>query len=240
VSKRSLLAICVLLVSASAKLGAQTAHEEAVVRAAYARLSSAVDVNTAYKAARSNPLITAADLSSKITSTSLRFELGDFKFGGLDDADFAALLDKDFPGMGPDGQDIVQTTVATIQVTDAGNEPVSSVTATAYWSGPPHGSLPGWTMRDFRSVLEDELGVKPLLRYCTYTVKLTLAGKSKTYRAAFFFGENDKPAPSDGTVGIGGGALYYFASHTLMPDVLSKTRFDKNPAVHNFTAAMSQ
>jgi hypothetical protein len=235
----------VLLISGSAKLGAQTAREEAVVRATYARLSSAVDVNTAYMAAKSNRLVTAADLSSKIAAAGLRFELSDFKFGSLDDSDVVEVVDKDFPGMVPDGQKIIQTTVATLvttETTDAGKPgtPVSSVTATAFWSEPPHGTAPGWPMRDLRSVLEQELGVKPLLRYCTYTVKVTLAGKTKTYKAAFFFGENDKPAPSDTVVGIGGGALAYFASHPLVPDILSKTRFDKNPAVHNFTAAVAQ
>ena len=214
------------------------------MRPAYARLSSAVDVNTAYMAAKSNRLVTAADLSSKIAAAGLRFELSDFKFGSLDDADVVDVVDRDFLGMVPDGQQIIQTVEATVVETETiegkPGSPVSSVTATAYWSEPPHGTPPGWTMRDFRSVLEQELGVKPLLRYCTYTVKATLAGKTKTYKAAFFFGENDKPAPSNTVVGIGGGALAYCASHPLVTDILSKTRFDKNPAVHDFTAAVSQ
>jgi hypothetical protein len=222
----------VLLGLALVPANAADTPEETVVRKAYANLSLAVDINTVYRVVKSNPNVDSAELSKQVALRGLRFQFSDFMVGNLADVGDAKFTD--IWGQYPDGQDIVKTTLATENRSEGDGPTVSSTTATAEWGKGPSGTPPSFTAREMLHVAEDESGVKPLLRYCTYTVKVTLAGKSRTYRAAFLFGENGKVAPGDVVVGLGGGPLLYFTKHPLSLDVLLKTSLGQSPAVRSF------
>jgi hypothetical protein len=209
-------------------------HEEEVVRAAYAKLSYAVDIKTAFRAVQSNRAISPADLARQVELKRLRFQLSDFKVGNLTDVGDTKYVD--FAGQFPDGQDIVNTTIATETLTEEGSPTASTDSAVAEWGRGPSGIPPFLTMRESLHLIEEESGVKPLLRYCTYTVKVTLEGRSRTYKTSFLFGSDGQVAPGDAVVGLGGGALAYFITHPIVPDVFLKTSLAASPAVRSFLA----
>jgi hypothetical protein len=79
---RYIAVLCVILISVSMAV-AQRTHEETVVRTAYAKLSYAVDLETATRAVRHNPKITYAQLAQEIAKESLTFRLSNFVVGDI-------------------------------------------------------------------------------------------------------------------------------------------------------------
>ncbi len=227
---RYLAVLCVMLASLSGAV-AQMTHEETVVRTAYAKLSFAVDINTAYTAALTKPATSPADLAEQVEHSGLRFTLSNFTVGNLADI---ANQPYELLGQYPDGQDVIYTSLATVMHNDSHAFPVASELATAQWGQGPQGHAPRLTVAQMLPLMEQESGVSPLLRYCTYTVTATLAGRSRTYKAAFLFGEKGKAAPADAVIALGGGALAPFISRPVYPGVLLQTSLWKNQSVRNF------
>ncbi|MGB8579683.1 MAG: hypothetical protein WCD47_02580 [Candidatus Sulfotelmatobacter sp.] len=209
-------------------------HEETIVRTAYAKLAYAADLNTVYRASR-NHKITSEDMTKQIDAHGLHLTLSDFTVGNLSD-----IADKkyvDVAGQYPDGQDVIHAGLVTISVNNNNGQPVSSDTTTARWGPRQYALAPNLTIRALMPILEQESGISPLVRYCSYTVTVSLQGKSRTYKAWFLFGDNGQIAAGDTVLGSNGGALNYFLDHPVYPDILLHTDLGKIPAVNNFLAA---
>jgi hypothetical protein len=235
---RHLAVLCVMLASLSGAL-AQMTHEETVVRNTYAKLSYAVDLETAYRAALTNPSITDANLAKVVMQQGLRFSLSGFTAGELSD-----VLDANFRIRFPqydDGQEVVHTGVNTDTFSDGGAT-VSMETLTVKWGPGPTltgaGELSEYTVKQMIPILQNELGVSPLVRYCSFNVTASLAGRSRTYQATFFFGKNGQAAPLDPVVGGDGNNLEHFFLHPVFPSLLLQTiTVGANPVVRNFLTA---
>jgi hypothetical protein len=137
---RSMTAACVLLASLVAVAADNMTHEETVVRNAYAKLSYAVDLNTAYMIVQANPKINPSELAGQVELKGLRFQLGDFKVGNL--ADVADAKYSDTFDQYPAGQDVIRTSVATLSYNEVGGATGSMEAATAGWGPGPEGTAP--------------------------------------------------------------------------------------------------
>lgn len=236
---RYLAVICTLLacLCGEATAAAGMTPEETAVRLAYAKVSYAVDLNTAYRAVLANPNISTAELTKQVEAKGLRFKLSDFTVGDL--ANIGNLKAKNAFGQYPDGQDVIEVSLDTESFTEDGPDgkavEVSSDTAKAEWVTGPYGNVPDYTVAKMLPIMERESGVSPLVRYCTYTVTATLNDRSRTYQASFFFGGKDGIAPGDTVVGLGGGPLKHFIDHPAYPKVLLQTSlWSRSAAVRNF------
>ncbi len=227
---RCLAVFCLLLASFSTAV-AEMSHEETVVRTAYAKLSYAVDLNTVYRVTQRNRKISASDLAREIENRALRFTLSDFEVGNLADIGDRKYLD--LAGQYPDGQDVIHSYPATVNMTEGGPT-ITSDTAAAQWGPGQNAVSPVLTVKAMLPIMEQESGISPLVRYCSYTVTVSLGGRSRTYKATFLFGGNNQVAAGDTVVDINGGALEYFLTHPVYPDVLLRTTLRKNPAVRGF------
>jgi hypothetical protein len=73
------------------------------------------------------------------------------------------------------------------------------------------------------------------VRYCTFTVTVTLTGKNRTYQSAFFFSSDGSVAPADVVVGLGGGPLLDFITKPAFPSVMLETSlWDRSPALRGY------
>lgn len=233
---RFIVAACFLFGSFSAVAVEDMTREEALVRNAYAKLSYAVDINTVYRAVQANPNLSPADLAKQVDLHGLRFKLTDFNVGNLADISETKFTDA-FPQYDDDVHDVIHTSIETENYSEVGGETASMHTATATWGPPPSGRTPSYTVRQMIPILQNETGVSPLLRYCSFMVTATLAGRSRTYEASFLFGENGQAAPLDVIADVGGGALGHMLLHPIYPDVLLRTKIGKVPVVRNFLEA---
>jgi hypothetical protein len=205
--------------------------DEAAVRSAYAKLSFAVDLNTAYQAVTANPNIDAAALAQQVEREGLRFKLSHFKCG-----DLAEIAKQSYGVLGqyPDGQDVIMTSPVSSSLIEGTAPEVLTEMASATWAQGPNGTPPNATVGELLPIMEQESGVSRLRRYCTFTATATLGGRSRTYQAHFLFGGENRIAPGDVVVAAGGGALETFISHPLYPDILLRTSLWNKPAVHAF------
>ena len=237
---RCLAVIFSLLVPFSAAV-AQMTHEETVVRTAYAKLSYAVELETAMRAVRRNPKITYAQLTQEVAKESLTFRLSDFSVGDV------AALPQDhkyyefFPDI-RDGGNVVDIGIVTEQLTEEVNGVKTSTqmdVANPSWSHGPLMDLPDLTVAEALPIMNRESGLSvPLTRYCTYNVTVTFEGLSRTYRAAFYFGPQGQPDAGDMVVALGGGALSTLLVKPVYPQVLVETaKWGKNPTVRAFLEA---
>ncbi len=209
---------------------AQMSREETVVRNAYAKLSYAVDLNTAYRRISSDPKADFATLEKETDNHGLRFALSNFKSGNLSDL---ANKNVDVLGQYPDGQDIVNV-VLSQEHYQSKSFTLSMETASAAWVKGPEGISPDQTVGQLMPAIQRESGItSPLVRYCTYTVTATLQGRSRTYEAAFLFAADGEVNTSDVVVGIGGGALSHFVTNPVYPSILLRTHL-ATPAVRAF------
>jgi hypothetical protein len=224
--------VCLLFAFISAAMAGEMTREETVVRTAYAKLSYAVDLHTVFT---SNPVSTdAAELNQQVETHGLRFWLGNFETGNLADALDARYADM-FGEYG-NGQDVIETSVIAEGYSENG-APVTTEMATAQWAT-GHGVAPNLTVGQMMPAMEQESGIRPLRRYCTFTVTATLAGRSQTYKAAFFFAEDGRAAPSAAAmVHLGGGALTHFLLHPVYPSIFVRTPLANSSAVRSFIAA---
>jgi hypothetical protein len=226
-----------------------------VVRTAYAKLSYAVDLNTAYRLLQANPEIVFAanpkidaqqlanrqltltqELAKQTTLQGLRFRLSGLMCGSLADVAEKKYADV-FPPYDGDGHEVIHTAVETDNYNETGGAVATMETATAKWGPAATGRMPDWTVSQMIPVVEREMGVSSLLRYCSFTVTATLAGRSRTYKAAFLFGEDDQAAAADPVAGTDGNNLGYFLQHPVYPGILLQTRMGDSPVVRDFLAA---
>ena len=229
---RFVAVVSLLFAFVSGAMAVERTHEETVVRTAYAKLSYAVDLRTVFT---SNPNSTdAAELTQQIEVHGLRFWLSNFETGNLAD-----ILDARYPdvfGEYANGQDVIETSVTAEGYSDNGAPAVTTEMATAQWAT-GHGVAPNLTVGQMMPAMEQESGIRPLRRYCTFTVTATLAGRSRTYKAAFFFAEDGQGAPSAAAmVHLGGGALKHFLLHPVYPSVFLSTPLASRSAVRSFIA----
>ncbi len=229
-------AIWIFLASLPGALAGDMRHEETVVRTTYAKLSYAVELNTVYRVVLANPKIDPGEFTKQLDLRGLRFQLSDFTFGNLADIAGAKYTDV-LPPYDGNGQDLIHTSVATENYSEVGGATASMETATAEWGPPPNGRTPDWTAGQMIPVLEREIGVSQLLRYCSFTVTATLAGRSRTYKASFLFGRSGRAAAVDPVTGTDGNNLQYFSSHSVYPDVLLRTRMGEIPVIRSFLEA---
>ena len=227
----ALLLLCVSTLASAAEMS----HEETVVRTTYARLAYAVDLNTAYKAVRTNPKITTEEMSKQVAAHGLHFVISEVVVGDLKDIENKKYVEA--AGQYPDGQDVIDSTVATENVTENGGNTVSTDTAMVRWGPGPNAIAPNVTVGQMRPILEQEAGISPILRYCSYTIKVSLDGRTREYKASFLFGADGQVAAGDTVVNINGGALSHFLTHTSYPDILMKTRYRESLAVGDFLSA---
>jgi hypothetical protein len=234
-SAAGLLFLCALSASA-----ADMSHEETVVRTAYAKLSYAVDLETAIQAVKHNPNITYAQLTQALAKESLRFHLSDFSCG-----DFSSILDQKYAKVfsdirdGGDVIDIVSVTETYTEETKGVITETSMNAAKAHWSKGPRGPVPDGTVAELLPAMERESGISALMRYCSYTVTVNFEGRSRTYRSDFYFGPEGQgeATPGDMVVALGGGTLREFLTKPVYPDVLAKTAFyGNNPVIRQFLA----
>jgi hypothetical protein len=233
---------CLLLASLSAAV-AQMTHEETVVRTAYAKLSYAVDLETAMRAVRHNPKITYAQLAQEVAKESLTFRLSDFSVG-----DIASVLNQKYSEAFHDirdGGDVIDIGSVTETFTEEIHGPPHAKTETSMnvarprWSHGPLGPVPDSTVAEALPIMNRESGLSvPLVRYCAYTVTVTFEGRSRTYQADFFFGPEGQPDSGDMVVALGGGALPELLVKPIYPQVLVETTmWGTNPAVRAFLEA---
>ena len=240
---RYLLRIGVLFL-ASVTAGQQVAagsitREEQTVRAAYAKLSYAVDLETVIRAVRRNPNITYAQLLQEVARESLTFRLSDFSV-----ADIASVLDQKYSDVFPDirdGGNVIDIASVTETFTEENKPGVKTETsmnvARPRWSRGPRGPVPDSTVAEMLPAMERESGISAIMRYCTYAVTVTFEGRSRTYRAGFYFGPEgqNEAVPGDVVVALGGGTLQELLVEPVYPEVLLKTEtYGKNPALREF------
>jgi hypothetical protein len=242
-SMKYLVTICVLfLTSLAARQQAAAAgmtHEEQTVRTVYAKLSYAVDLETAIRAVRHNPKITCAQLTQEVTKDSLTFNLSDFSI-----ADISSVLDRKYAEVFHDirdGGNVIDITSVTETFTEENKPGVKTETsmnvAQPRWSIGPRGAVPDLTVAEALPIMERESGISALMRYCTYTVTVAFEGRSRTYQAQFFFGPEGQGEvnPGDMVVALGGGMLQDLLVKPVYPEVLLKTaQYGKNPALREF------
>jgi hypothetical protein len=223
------IAVAVLCLSLSAMAAATP--EETIIRNAYAKLSYAVDLETLYKATTANPEVSSADLAKNVNDNSLRFTLSNFVVGNFSDV-MAKKLITVFPETPGDAM----IDVASVQSKHEEDGKTTTMDAAmARWIPGPSGSWPDWTVAQMLPVLEKESGVSGLVRYCTFTVTVTLTGKSRTYQSVFFFSSDGRVAPGDVVVGLGGGPLHDFITKPAYPNVLIETPlWDRSPALRDY------
>jgi hypothetical protein len=230
-------------------MAADMTHEEAAVRNTYAKLSYAVDINTAYRVLLSNAAILPANTKSdgrlavqqdnltrqlihEIRFQRLGFQLSDFTCGNLADIADAKYTDV-FPAYDGVSDDVIHTTVQTEQYSEA-DRTTTMETVTAKWGPAASGKTPDWAVAQMIPVVEQELGVAPLVRYCRFTVTASLQGRSRTYKAAFLFGPSGQAAPLDAVTGGDGNNLVYFFQHPVYPNIMLRTKMGDSPVTRNF------
>ena len=224
--KITLVLLLSVLVAAAT---AQMTHEETVVRTAYAKLSYAVDLNTVYLQISAHPDMDSTALAREIEARGLRFSLSNFKVGNL--SDLYDIKYADALGQYPDGQDVIQ--ISRVHFHNE-NDLASMDVAQPGWTIGPQGTPPDKTVGELMPVMQAESGLSdPLVRYCKFTVTARLAGRSRTYEAAFLFTANGQVDTSDAVVGLGGGPLRYFITHPAYPTMLLH-RLATRPALRPF------
>jgi hypothetical protein len=237
---RYLAVACLLLTSLSAAV-AQMTHEETVVRTAYAKLSYAVDLETAMRAVRHNPKITYAQLAQEVAKESLTFRLSDFSVG-----DMASVLDRKYSNVfhdirdGGNVIDIASVAETFTEETDGAKTETRMDLARPRWSRGPLGPVPDSTVAEMLPAMERESGISALVRYCTYTVTVNFEGRSRTYQADFYFGPEGRgqAAPGDMVVALGGGTLQELLLKPVYPEVVLKTAtYGRNPALRELLEA---
>lgn len=227
-----LLPLCVLLVGYAVAADNMT-HEETVVRTAYAKLSYAVDLNTAYLLTVARPDIDSATLAREVDGRRLSFSLSNFKVGNLSDLSIAKYSDA--LGQYPDGQDIIEVTLSQPQFHEK-TLTLEMDLAQARWAKGPQGTPPSQTVEELMPIVQAESGLSgPLVRYCRFTVTARLAGRSRVYEAAFLFTATGQVDTSDAVVGLGGGPLRYFITHPVYPTILLRSSLPtRTPALRPF------
>jgi hypothetical protein len=236
---RYIAVLCTILAALPVAIAADNmSHEETVVRTAYAKLSYAVDLETALKAVQHNPKITYAQLTQEVAKESLTFRLSDFSCG-----DFSSILDQRYARVfsdirdGGDVIDIGSVTETYTDQTNGANTEASMNVAKPRWSHGPNGPVPDGTAAELLPAMEREAGISALMRYCSYTAAVTFEGRSRTYRANFFFGPEGQgeATPGDMVVALGGGTLQELLTKPVYPQVLLKTaRYGNNSAMRAF------
>jgi len=196
--KRSWTFALLIIVSwCTLALAGDGSPEETAVRAAYSKVSKAVDAGIAYAAATGIP---------DYKGQPVTFELSDFRTGPISDiagVEYRWLVTE------PKGEEV-------FGINRTGDDKEGWV-MTENW-------IPGQTLTEDWAVpmsqllpkIEKQNGDADFTRFAAYTVKVTHEGKSRTYKALCLFGDlNGNPVVLviDTATGLDGNALEYFHNH---------------------------
>lgn len=219
-------AILVLLMAVVPALSdPQLSKEESTVRRTYAKTAFAVELNRLFKEASS---VGSSEMPRG--KDELRLTLSDFKVGNVSD-----LRDKKYGDLvsKPAGREALMVTPVR-QDQRENDETVTTDMAEAKWRT-EQTVQENWDIPVIDAIRMAERNTSSQLsRYASYSVTLTYQGQTRNYRAMFLFGVdaqgNAFVFPIDTVVNINGGAVEYFASHAIVPDVFVKSKL-KNSAV---------
>lgn len=219
---------------ASTLFAAQMSHEEAVVRETFARLAYAAQITTVHKTVNDYDArkvkadqINHAEAAQRISAEEIQFQLSDFKVGPVSDLSkitYADLVTK------PEGQDVLRISPGTLDYDDNGNK-VRGVTAEAQWV-PGQNLSENWNV-PASTILDQRPPGMTFSRYADFHVTVKFQNKTRSYRAALFFGADSagKPIVIPVDTVTGSSALNYFLENTVYPSTLLQTHLRQHPVV---------
>lgn len=215
---------------------ATVTHEEMFVRQTYAKLAYAVDLNNIHQAIDANRAPNSSELSSAIARNELHFELSDFSIGNL--AEISQRPINQFVTR-PTGEDVLLIVPHTLKHTEELKEnseirEVTEINAHANWKKGIAAPAEVWNSpagEIFRQITNTAW----YSRYAAFTVKVSLHGRSRTYKAMFIFGRNDKGEEEVITADnvTGTSALDFIARSSVYPSTLIET-LGRQPAVDDW------
>jgi|SRR5215468_3695312 len=201
-------------------------HEEAVVRAAYARLMFAVQVNEVHQAINeaqtAHKTLEPEALIRRIRNSELKVALGDFKVGNVTDAEIAPMrYDELVTKPSGDILDISHGMTSFSRDQESGPKRTESVIAHAQWHQAQSISE-DWTQK--WSVIFPHIENSSWFnRYAAFRATVSFGGRSREYQAMFLFGRTptgeDYIVPVDTVSGLTG-AVEFFIHHDVYPEAL--------------------
>jgi len=216
---------CWLLSTTYSSFCESMTREEAAVRRAYAKVTLAVQLRTLVQTTeprirKSNPIADVASIDSIMAAKKLSFALSDFKSGDISDLKglkYGDLVTK------PSGGDALSISPVRHTFTE-GDRSVFTDMADARWIEDQRVLEDSWNVPVSEVVAYAENDTQShLTRYACYSVTATFEGRLRSYRAMFLFGTDASGAtyihPIDTVMNINGGALGYFITHPIRPDI---------------------
>ncbi len=204
----------------------QMTHEEKVVRQTYAKLADAAQLQTIHEAL-DNRHITSAALDSRLAADQVQFHLTNLSSGKLSALTNVVYADLVTKPMG----DVLAVAPGMLSYKEDLKEPIQEVTAHVMWTTGQELNE-NWDIPAGPALAQIE-NAHWYSRYAAFTMTMEFQGKSRTYKAIFLFGVNDKGEeevlPID-TV-TGNSALAFFVKQSVYPATLLKTNLRANPAV---------
>jgi hypothetical protein len=227
-------------VLSAARADGQMTQDEAMVRRTYAKLAYASKIGTIHDVLAKRREAEAAELDYQLVAKTLKFELSGFSGGSVNSIAsrvFAELVTK------PDGQDVLDISLGTLNFKEDLKDrlEVRETTETAAqlsWQAGQNLSE-DWNVPFEQMLLSFEAQNKTkYLRYASYGVTVTFAGRSRRYKAMFLFGNGEFPIlPLDNITNnsaLGGILDNSFYDKTLYPAVLLESSVAQRPAVANW------
>jgi hypothetical protein len=219
-----------LPILASMLAAAQMSHEEATVRATYAKLAYAHDAYNvqqqidSYELKGTNPdQINPGQAMSEVAQQHIQFELSEFKVGNIRDmkGNYEEYVSE------PKGEDILSIMPNEYSVNENGKT-VESMQAKVRWT---QGQRTGenWKI-PAATLLSKPLDGNTYQRYATYRVMVKYQGGERDYHALALFatGQQEKKALFIDLV-TGNSALSAFFKADVTPKTLTETSLSSNP-----------
>jgi hypothetical protein len=229
----ALLLCCLAAVPPLAEPPAAMSREETVVRTTYAKVVYAVQLGTIHDLwreldAASQKKLSRAAIESRLAQDELRFEIRDVTSGDINE--MAALKYADVVTK-PAGEDVLQVTPVRYVYTKDAKETVET-NARASWIRGQDQQGEDWNIPTSRVLAQIENG-NWYSRYAAFTVKVDFRGRSRTARAIFLFGKNDKGEAEVLAIDMltGNSALSAFARDSVYLATLLETNLRENPGI---------
>ena len=208
-------------------------HEETVVRTTYAKVVYAVQLGTIHDLwreldAASQKKLSRAAIEARLAQDELRFEIRDVTSGDINEiaqVKYGDLVTK------PAGREVPQVTPVQYRYTKDTKETLES-NARASWTRGQDQQGEDWNIPTSRVLAQMENG-NWYSRYAAFTVKVDFRGRSRTARAIFLFGKNDKGEAELLPIDMltGNSALSAFAKDSVYPATLLETYLRENPGI---------
>jgi hypothetical protein len=224
---------------ASSLFAATMSHEEAAVRATYAKLSYAGQIRSLHKTvddydnAKVAPeQINHAEAFQRVAQEDVTFTLSDFSIGNIADlkVNYEDLVTK------PDGNDVLAVAPGRFTYTETSGKNESSV-ANAQW-------VRGQTVTEDWKIPAAQALSQPLegslySRYAAFRVSVKFQNQVRDYKALFLFGKssdgNEIVFPLDMVTNQS--ALWFFTKHDVYPATLVRTHLHAHPLVSEWLRA---